>query len=75
MKSASTARIWRDKRERWPAPKTPSASNTTPPSNPMADLYVIPSKSRATITVSGTEHLDWSVEQVLRELHKRKLLQ
>jgi uridine kinase len=40
----------------------------------MADRYIIPSMARATLTVSGTEHLDWSVEQILRELNKRKLL-
>jgi uridine kinase len=41
---------------------------------PMADLYVIPSQARATITVSGTDALDWSVEQVLRQLKNRNLL-
>jgi uridine kinase len=41
---------------------------------PMADLYVIPSQSRATITVSGTDALDWSVEQILRQLKNRNLL-
>ena len=41
---------------------------------PMADLYVIPSAARASITVEGTDALDWSVEQVLRKLHDKRLL-
>jgi uridine kinase len=41
---------------------------------PMADLYVLPSREHATLTVQGTDSLDWSVEQVLRLLHERKLL-
>jgi uridine kinase len=41
---------------------------------PMADLYVVPSQSRASITVSGTESLDWSLERVLGELRRRRLL-
>ncbi len=35
---------------------------------PMADLYIVPSQHRATLTVSGTEPLDWSVMQVRRAL-------
>ena len=35
---------------------------------PMATEYVLPSAERATITVDGTEALDWSVEQVLERL-------
>lgn len=41
---------------------------------PMADLYVLPSREHATLTVQGTDSLDWSVEQVLRLLHEHKLL-
>ena len=41
---------------------------------PMADLYVIPSAARATLTVSGCDALDWSLEQILRALNTRKLL-
>jgi uridine kinase len=41
---------------------------------PMADLYVIPSQTRATMTVLGTDALDWSIEQIFRELRTRKLL-
>ena len=41
---------------------------------PMADLFVLPSAARATLTVDGTEALDWSVEQVLRHMRDRGLL-
>lgn len=41
---------------------------------PMADLYVIPSQSRATMTVLGTDALDWSIEQIFRELRTRNML-
>jgi len=41
---------------------------------PMADLYVIPSQARATLTVLGTDALDWSIEQIFRELRTRNLL-
>jgi uridine kinase len=40
----------------------------------MAEMYVLPSQTRATITVAGTEALDWSIEQVLRGLRDRALL-
>ena len=35
---------------------------------PMAEKYVLPSAARATVTVEGTDALDWSIEQVLRKL-------
>jgi uridine kinase len=35
---------------------------------PMADMYVIPSAVRASVTVEGTDSIDWSVEQVLKRL-------
>ena len=41
---------------------------------PMADLFALPSAARATLTVDGTEALDWSVEQVLRHMRDRGLL-
>jgi len=41
---------------------------------PMAEKYVLPSASRATVTVEGTDALDWSVEQVLRKLHEAALV-
>jgi uridine kinase len=40
----------------------------------MAELYVVPSQARATITVSGTESLDWSLEQILSALRRKSLL-
>lgn len=36
---------------------------------PMADLYVVPSAARASVTVEGTDSLDWSVEQILQHLN------
>jgi uridine kinase len=41
---------------------------------PMAELYVLPSRAHATLTVSGTEALDWSIEQILSQLRSRKLV-
>jgi uridine kinase len=41
---------------------------------PMADQYILPSQAHATLTVSGCESLDWSIERVLRELRTRRLL-
>ena len=41
---------------------------------PMADLYVIPSAARASVTVEGTDSLDWSVEQILTRLHHARLM-
>jgi uridine kinase len=41
---------------------------------PMAEKYVLPSAARATLTVEGTDALDWSVEQVLRQMRKAGLV-
>jgi uridine kinase len=41
---------------------------------PMAEKFVLPSQPSATVTVSGCEALDWSVESILRELRQRKLV-
>ena len=41
---------------------------------PMAVEFVLPSATRATITVDGTEALDWSVELVLERLRTVRLL-
>ena len=41
---------------------------------PMAELYVLPSAQRATLTVDGTESLDWSIEQVMQRLGALGLL-
>jgi len=41
---------------------------------PMAVQFVLPSAARATVTVEGTDSLDWSVEQILERLHHAKLI-
>ena len=41
---------------------------------PMAEKYVLPSAMRATVTVEGTDALDWSIEQVLRKLREAGLV-
>jgi len=66
-------RIYRDMRERG---RTEQAvrDQFEATAKPMADLYVLPSQQRASMTVTGTDALDWSIEQILRELNKRKLL-
>jgi uridine kinase len=66
-------RIYRDMRERG---RTEQAvrDQFDATAKPMADLYVLPSQQRASMTVTGTDALDWSIEQILRELNKRKLL-
>jgi uridine kinase len=66
-------RIYRDMRDRGRT-KASVIAQFEATARPMADLYVVPSKSHATLTVSGLENLDWSIEQILRELHTRKLL-
>ena len=42
--------------------------------HPMAVEYVLPSQARASITVEGTDSLDWSIEQILRRLHQTHLM-
>lgn len=41
---------------------------------PMAEKYVVPSATRASIVVEGTDSIDWSVEQVLKRLREAGLL-
>jgi uridine kinase len=41
---------------------------------PMAEKYVLPSAARATVTVEGTDALDWSIEEVLRKLRRAGLV-
>jgi uridine kinase len=41
---------------------------------PMAELYVVPSAALASVTVEGTDSLDWSVEQILKRLHHSGLM-
>jgi uridine kinase len=66
-------RIYRDMRERGRT-KASVVAQFEATARPMADLYVVPSQHRASMVVAGTENLDWSIEQILRELNTRKLL-
>lgn len=66
-------RIYRDMRERGRTEEAVRAQFEAT-ARPMAELYVLPSQARATITVSGTEALEWSIEQVLRGLRNGGLL-
>jgi uridine kinase len=62
-------RIYRDMRERGRTEESVRAQFEAT-AKPMADLYVLPSAAHATITVEGTDALDWSVEQILKRLHQ-----
>jgi uridine kinase len=66
-------RIYRDMRERSRTEESVRAQFEAT-ARPMAELYVLPSQARASITVSGTEALDWSIERVLRGLRDRGFL-
>jgi len=66
-------RIHRDMRERGRTEQS-VRDQFEATAKPMADLYVLPSQQRASMTVSGTDALDWSIEQILRELNRRKFL-
>ena len=41
---------------------------------PMAELYVVPSAARASMTVEGTVPMDWPVEQILKRLREAGLI-
>ena len=62
-------RIYRDMRERG---RTEASIHDQwqATAKPMADLYVLPSQRHATLTVSGIESLDWSIEATLRALRE-----
>lgn len=62
-------RIYRDMRERGRTEESVRAQFEAT-AKPMADLYVLPSAAHATITVEGTDALDWSVEQILKRLRQ-----
>lgn len=66
-------RIYRDVRERGRTEESVRAQFEAT-AKPMADLYVLPSAKHASVTVEGTEALDWSVEQVLERLHQLGLV-
>jgi uridine kinase len=65
-------RIYRDMRERGRTEESVRAQFEAT-AKPMADLYVLPSATHATIIVEGTDALDWSVEQILKRLHQLNL--
>ena len=66
-------RIYRDMRERGRTEASVRAQFDAT-ARPMAEQYVLPSQSRATLTVLGTDALDWSIEQIFRELRNRNIL-
>jgi uridine kinase len=66
-------RIYRDMRERGRTEASVRAQFEAT-ARPMAEMYVLPSQARATMTVAGTDALDWSIEQVLRGLRDRGLV-
>ena len=66
-------RIHRDVRERGRTEESVREQFETY-ARPMADEYVLPSRSTADVMVAGTEALDWSIEAVLAELRRRHLL-
>jgi uridine kinase len=66
-------RIARDVRERGRTEESVREQFATF-AQPMAEKYVLPSKSFADIVVSGAEALDWSIELVLKGLHRRGLM-
>ena len=65
-------RIYRDMRERGRTEES-VREQFEAAVKPMAEKYVLPSQTRASITVSGAEALDWSIERVLRGLRDRGL--
>jgi uridine kinase len=66
-------RIYRDMRERGRTEESVRAQFEAT-AKPMADLYVIPSAQHASVTVEGTDALDWSVEQILKSLRQLGLV-
>ena len=66
-------RIYRDMRERGRTEDS-VREQFAATAQPMAEEYVIPSQAKATLTVVGTENLDWSIELVLRGLREHRLL-
>jgi uridine kinase len=66
-------RIHRDMRERGRTEQS-VREQFIATAQPMAELYVIPSAARASVTVEGTDALDWSVEQVLQRLNQAGLM-
>ncbi len=66
-------RIYRDMRERGRT-EASVREQFHATAQPMADLYVVPSAARASVTVEGTDALDWSVEQILQCMQRTGLM-
>jgi uridine kinase len=66
-------RIHRDMRERGRTEES-VREQFEATARPMADQYVIPSAALASLTVDGTDSLDWSVEQILEHLNHAGLM-
>ena len=66
-------RIYRDMRERGRTEES-VREQFHATARPMAERFVLPSARHASITVEGTESLDWSVERILHRLHELHLL-
>jgi uridine kinase len=66
-------RIDRDKRERGRTEES-VRQQFEATTRPMADEYVVPCRACADLTVLGTENLDWSIERILTDLHRKGLL-
>ena len=66
-------RIYRDMLERGRTEESVRAQFEAT-AKPMAELYVLPSAAHASITVEGTDSLDWSVEQILQRLNQLRLI-
>ena len=66
-------RIHRDMRERGRTEES-VREQFIATAQPMAELFVLPSAARASVTVEGTDALDWSVEQVLQRLNQGGLM-
>ena len=64
-----TRRVHRDVRERGRTPES-VREQFLETAHPMAVKYVLPSQRHASITVEGTDSLDWSIEQILHHLHR-----
>jgi uridine kinase len=67
-------RIHRDMRERGRTEES-VREQFEATARPMAELYVVPSAALASVTVEGTDSLDWSVEQILQRLNHAGLMQ
>jgi uridine kinase len=68
-----TRRIHRDMRERGRTEQS-VREQFHATARPMAEQYVIPSQGRASVTVEGTDSIDWSIEQILKCLRQANLM-